>query len=536
MSKAMRQLWLLIRVQVMNALRLDGLRRSGTGKPGRFVLMGILYAFVAVMLLGYCYMLAMGLGVLGLARLIPLYALTISSLVTIFFTFLKANGSLFGCRDHELITALPVPTWTVITSRFAVLYLFNFVFSLGVMGVMGAAYIPYAAGPLPWIFWVGGILLGSLIPTTVASIAAALVAAVSSRFRYSNAVYILLTLVMVMGILVFSFRLGGMDESQLNAGTIAALGDQLALVLTRLYPPAAWFGAAVCESDAAAFGAFAGSSILLYLVFAAVLSVFYQKIQDGLTARRTTRAYKMGRLKGRSALGALYHKEWKSFTSSAVYVTNMGVGVLMSVAAAAAVCFLGPDSIMGSLEGLAGAEAYIGRILLYLPVVILPMSNTACVSLSLEGRQLWIIQSAPVALRDIFLSKILVNMTIGLPGAALSCLFLFIGLGTEPADAAAIFLLSASAVCLTSVSGVWINLKFPRYQWENQTQIVKQSAASMCGILGGLAGGIILAFVGVRLSAVPLWMIAGGECLALVLLTLLIWTLLGRVKRLETEG
>ena len=154
MSKAMRQLWLLIRVQVMNALRLDGLRRSGTGKPGRFVLMGILYAFVAVMLLGYCYMLAMGLGVLGLARLIPLYALTISSLVTIFFTFLKANGSLFGCRDHELITALPVPTWTVITSRFAVLYLFNFVFSLGVMGVMGAAYIPYAAGPLPWIFWV----------------------------------------------------------------------------------------------------------------------------------------------------------------------------------------------------------------------------------------------------------------------------------------------------------------------------------------------------------------------------------------------
>lgn len=110
-----------------------------TGKPGRFVLMGILYAFVAVMLLGYCYMLAMGLGVLGLARLIPLYALTISSLVTIFFTFLKANGSLFGCRDHELITAAAGSDRTVITSRFAVLYLFNFVFSLGCYGGYGSS-------------------------------------------------------------------------------------------------------------------------------------------------------------------------------------------------------------------------------------------------------------------------------------------------------------------------------------------------------------------------------------------------------------
>ncbi len=530
---SLRQLRRLVWVQIQNTLRLDGLGRKG--KTGRFVLMGILYVFLAVLLLSYCYILAVGLGALGLSRLIPLYALTVSSLVTIFFTFLKANGSLFGCRDHELLTALPVPAWAVISSRFAVLYLFNFVFSLGVMGVMGAAYIPYAAGPLPWVFWIGGILFGSLIPTTIASIAAALVAGIASRFRYSNAVYILLTIVFLFAVLIFSFRMGAMDESQLNAGTIAALGDMLAGVLTRLYPPSAWFMEAVCDGNGVCFAAFAGSSVLLYLVFAAVLSVFYQKIQSGLTARHAARGYKLGRLKGRSALAALYQKEWKNFLSSAVYVTNMGVGVLMAVAAAAAVCFLGPDSILGSLNGLEGAGDSLERILLYLPVIILPMSNTACVSLSLEGRQLWILQSAPVKPRQIFLSKILVNLTIGLPGAVLSCLFLFIGLRPAPADALAILLLSAAAVCLTAVGGIWINLKFPRYQWENQMQVVKQSAASFCGIMGGLAVGIVLAFIAVKLSFAPLWATAGAEALALAVLTAVLWILLGRVKRLEGE-
>ena len=532
-SGSMSQLRRLICVQILNTLRLDGMRRKE--KTGRFVLMGMLYVLLAVMLLGYCYMLAAGLGALGLSRLIPLYALTISSLVTIFFTFLKANGTLFGCRDYELLTALPVPTWVVISSRFAVLYLFNAIFSLGVMGVMAAAYIPYAAGPLPWLFWIGGILFGSLIPTTVASIAAALVAAVASRFRYSNAVYILLTMVLTFAILAFSFRIGAMDESQLNAGTIAALGDMLAGVLTRLYPPSAWFATAVCEENAAAFAAFAGSSILLYLVFAIVLSAFYQRIQNGLTAHRTAHGYKIGKMKGRSVLAALYQKEWKTFISSPVYVTNMGIGVLMAVAAAAAICFLGPDSIMGSLNGLEGSEAFLERIMLYLPVIILPMSNTACVSLSLEGRQLWILQSSPVQPRQIFLSKILVNLTIGLPGALLSSLFLFIGLHPEPIDALAMLLLSGAAVCLTAVGGVWINLKFPRYQWENQMQVVKQSAASMCGILGGLAAGIALTFVGVKFSAASLWLTAGSEALGLTALTVILWILLGRVKRLDAE-
>lgn len=525
-----RQFFLLLKVQLCNAMHMDRWREKNSGKRLRFAGLGILYLAVAALLLWYCYMIAFGLGAVGLARLIPLYAMTLGSLVTVFFTFLKAGGMLFGCRDYDLLAALPVPTGVLIGSRFAVMYLFNTVFSAGVMAAMGAAYLPYAKGALSWGFWILGALLASLIPTTLASVAAALVAAIASRFRYSNLVTILLSLALTFGVLGLSMQAGSL-EGELSAASIKAVGDHMAGILTRLYPPAAWFGRAVHEGSPAAFGAFAGVSAVLYLLFAVVLSRFYQSIQNGLVGHGASKSYRMGRLKGRCALMALYQKEWKAFLSSPTYVLNMGIGVLMAVGASAALCFLGPESLMG-MTNVPGLENYFSRILLYIPVVILPMGNTACVSLSLEGKQLWLLQSSPVRLTDVFLSKILVNLTLGLPGAVLCSIFLWIGTGPAAADGLVMLLLAVLVVCMVSVGGVWMNLRFPLYEWESQAQVVKRSASSMGGILGGLATGVGLAAAAVKLSELPLWMIGGVECAVTAAATLALWGSLRRVKRL----
>ncbi len=522
-----RQFGWLLRVQLLGVLPFG--RQKGKGLL-RFWALGVLYVGLAAMLLWYCYMLAAGLGMIGLSRLIPLYAITLGSLVTIFFTFLKANGVLFGCRDYELLTALPVPTVLVISSRFVVMYLFNMALSVGVMAAMGIAYAPYADGMATWVFWVLGALLASLIPTTAASLAAALVAAVSSRFRYSNVVTIVISLVLTFGVLGLTMQVGRMEDS-VSVATVAALGDQMAAILTRVYPPAGWFGRAVSEGSAVSFAAFVGASFGIYLVFAFGLSAMYQRVQNGLTAHGASREYKVGRLGSRSALAALYQKEWKGFLSSPIYVLNMGIGMLMAVAASAALCFMGPETLLG-VTNVPGLESWFSRLVLFIPVVILPMSNTACVSLSLEGDRLWILKSLPVGLREVFLAKILVNLTVGLPGALLSCLFLWAGTKPAAADALAMLALSAAVVCLTSVGGIWINLKFPVYEWKNQMQVVKQSASSMCGVLGGLAIGVGLAFAAVKWQQYPLWMIGVAECLAVAAVTLVLWGRLLRVKRL----
>lgn len=526
-----RQFFLLLRVQMQNALRFSDIRKKTGKEKMRYLLMGGLYLFVAAMLLFYCYLLAAGLLAVGLARLIPLYAVTMGGLFTLFFTFLKANGMLFGCRDYELLTALPIPPAVVITSRFAVMYLFNLGLCVGVMAAMGAAYLPQTGSVLPWVFWIVGALWASLIPTTLATAAAALVAAASSRFKYSNAVTILLSVALVFGIFGLSAKIGAMDEEQLSVSTIAALGDQLAGLLTRIYPPAAWFGRAVIEGSLAAFCLFVGFSLGLYLLFAVVLAAFYQKIQNGLTAHGASGQYRVGRLAARSPLAALYQKEWKRFLSLPSYVLNMGIGALMTAAASAAVCFLGPEAL-GGLVNIPGIEDVFIRIPLYLPVILLPLCNTACVSLSLEGRQLWILQSSPVTLGQVFLSKILVNLTLTIPCAGISYLLLWVRLRPSLADGLMMLVLACSVALLTAVAGIWFNLKFPVYQWENPTQIIKQSASSMCGILSGMILGVGLTFLSVRFSAIPLWMMSGMQCAAILLLAGVLLASLARVKRL----
>lgn len=525
------QLWLLFRTQLRNTLRLDEWKENTGRRKSRFLFLALAYVLVGVMLLGYCYLLGAGLGTLGLSGLIPMYALTVSGLMTLFFTFLKANGVLFGCRDYELLTALPVPTWAVITSRFLIMYLFNSVFSLAVMAAMGAAWAPYVGNPLSWVFWIAGIFLACLIPTTLATLTAVLVAAVSSRFRHSNAINIVISLVFLLAVLGFSFRLGMVEEEQLSAAALSSLGEQLATILARVYPPSVWFGRAVTEGSAGSMALFTSVSLGLYLVFAWILAAFYQKIQNALTSHKTARRYQVGHLKGRSPLRALYIKEWKGFLASPTYVMNMGVGAILAVLAAAIFCFTGPEALMGSV-GVPGIESVFNRAILFIPVILLPMSNTACVSLSLEGKHLWILKSSPVSLMQIFNSKILVTLIIGLPAGAVTNLLLWLRLRPSVLDAAAMLLLTGVMVCFAAVCGIWINLKFPVYEWENQTQVVKQSAASFCGLFGGVIVGIVLAFAAVKLSRYPLWLIGGGQGIGMAAITFLFWRGLNRVRSL----
>ena len=43
----------------------------------------------------------------------------------------------------------------------------------------------------------------------------------------------------------------------------------------------------------------------------------------------------------------------------------------------------------------------------------------------------------------------------------------------------------------SAVSGIFINLKLPTFNWESEVYVVKQSAATFVGMLVGLLSGVI---------------------------------------------
>ena len=114
------------------------------------------------------------------------------------------------------------------------------------------------------------------------------------------------------------------------------------------------------------------------------------------------------------------------------------------------------------------------------------MSSTTNSSISLEGKSLWIIKMLPVSTSKIFASKIMVNLTVLLPTAIIVCTFFGIYLKLSLVNFIFTYLISFAYSIFTSVLGLLLNLLFPKFDYDNEVRVIKQSLAVFLSILIGI--------------------------------------------------
>lgn len=80
----------LLKTDFLNRFRLGTIRNERNKKVKyRYIAMGVLYIFLAIVLAGYCFGISYGYSYLGMSYVVPGYALMITSIIILFFTFLK---------------------------------------------------------------------------------------------------------------------------------------------------------------------------------------------------------------------------------------------------------------------------------------------------------------------------------------------------------------------------------------------------------------------------------------------------------------
>lgn len=118
----MRTFLLLTRVQMLGLLNSLAPVKSGLSHNQRTLrVVGIAAATILLGLLFVAYLglMAVGLALVGLARILPALAVMLGSLAGVVFTFFKANGTLFGFKDYDLVMSLPVSRRMAVASRMA---------------------------------------------------------------------------------------------------------------------------------------------------------------------------------------------------------------------------------------------------------------------------------------------------------------------------------------------------------------------------------------------------------------------------------
>lgn len=480
----------LLKIRLITQLGLNTFKyEKDKKKKQNKILLSASIALVGVLLMLYCGASAYGLVKLGMSEIIPVYALVISSVLTLFFTIFKANGEIFAFKDYDFLMSLPIRVSTVIASRFLYLYLLNTIFSIIIMLPMGVVYCIRENPSVSFYFmWFISMFIASLIPTTIAAIFGAAITAIASKFKNANKITTILSFIVII---TFSFFMMKNGNSQHSLNDMNGIGAIVSEQLTKVYPLANMFQKAIVNADIVAFILFVGISVIWYYLFVKILSLKYKQINTGISTYHMLSNYEIHSMRKESVLVALYKKEVKRFFSSTVYVINSGMGVVMAIAFALAIVVVGPSQLID----YPGIETLLQKIAPFAISAAISMTCTTCVSLSLEGKNVWIIKSLPITPKMIYDSKILVNLSLSIPASLISAVLLIIGLKLDVWSSILIVITPIAYSFFSAVWGIFINNRFGYYDWVSETQIVKQSVGSFVGMFGGLITAVIPAFL-----------------------------------------
>lgn len=525
----MYKLWVLLKLNFRVMLRAfsfqSGTRKSKTKAAsglGALALMAFLSLYLSAT---YSFVLTQMLAERGAAELaLPLMAI-LAGVMSLMFTVFAASGLVFGGRDSDIMLTLPVSAFTVVLGKVLALYLENLVFCGLWMVSTGICYLLHAglsAGQAA-LFCVRLVLVIPflpLLPAALALLGGWLIAYVSGRMRHKAAVATVLSMLFVCAVLV-----GSMQMNRLLGLLLSDLDGMRQTMHTWLLPfgllldALAGDGAARCALGLCGFILI---SLLPFLALVWAIGTQYKKILSRLASHVLRSDYRLREVKRSGVFAALFAKECRRFFGTSVYALNSGIGAVMLLGMAVYALVMRGQALP-VLAALGGVQSVLPVTALVL-CTSQAMINTTSVSISLEGKTLWILKEAPIPPRALFGAKALLNVLLSAVPAAVSVVLLWAGYAPAAADALGLLFLCVCFGMFTPVSGLAVNLLLPRMDCENDTIIVKQSASCAVGIfssilavgLGALlwaAGGRALGFAGfcvlagalLLLGAAALW-------------------------------
>lgn len=183
---------------------------------------------------------------------------------------------------------------------------------------------------------------------------------------------------------------------------------------------------------------------------------------------------------------ALLSKELKHFVSSPMYMMNGAIGVIFLVVCAV-MLLLKKKEFSLYLAAIPEFGKHPGLILVLLLCAMSATNIIAAPSVSLEGKNLWILRSMPVPARSILMAKAKLQLAICLPPALFAVIACAVFTEAPMEEWLLWILLISSANVLFALLGVVINLNFPKLDWVSEMAAVKQSASTIVDMLLAMA-------------------------------------------------
>lgn len=528
-KKELRQVWFQSFLRGGRVGR-NGKRRSSKG-------MAILWSVLSVYLLamfGFVAWLAAdqflyqpGLGWLYY-MLLGGAAILLGALGSVFSTY----TTLYLAKDNDLLLSMPVPVLDVILSRLSTVYLIGLFYS-------GAISLPTAAVGLIRVGFsfsrlVGGliwVLLISLIVLALSCLLGWVVARISLKLQRKSSLIALSSLLFLVLYYVVYFRMINhmpeLIESVMRYGENVR-GSFNPLFLFGRTGEGDWLAMLLC---------LAAVCLLLALIWLLLKSSFLSIVTASVGGKKAV--YREKTARQGSVGAALLRKEWMRFTSSASYMLNCGLGVVLLVGLGVFLLIKGREYVAVINDVLPALEELLPVLLCAACCLMGSTVNLTAPSVSLEGRSIWQLRSLPVTAWQVLLAKLKLHLIVATP-PTLFCAGIAVSL--IPATAAQKLLILAVTLLFMlcfALLGLTLGVKMANLNWSNENQPIKQSApvgitlfASM-GLSAAIGG--LYAWFGHGMGPTA-WLSVCALVLLAASAALFLWLRNSGVKRFEELG
>lgn len=485
----MKKLYSLIRACMTSDMKLFKIKTKKNSKRA-FLIPLFIALYLMFMVWGGANSLFEKFAPIGLNYvLLSLFVVGIS-FMTLIEGIYKTSSLIFNCKDDQLLLSLPIKRSTVLFIRVFKFYVFELLFnSIFLLPVM-IAYIRWADS-INYTYYITSIvmlLLLPIIPIVLSLIIGTITSSVTSKFKYKNAAQIIITMILIIGIMYMSYN----SESLLNY--LMKHATSMDEVITKIYYPAGAYAKLVTNFRLLDLLVFIVVHIIIFAVTIFVLSKFYFKINSKLKGVVTTKKIKFDALviKKSSVYHALIKKELNTFFKIPVFIVNAGFALVLYIIAIIAITirFDKVISIFANTPELNISTDLITNnlsiLILALVLFVAFMTSITNSVISLEGRNINILKALPIKTKTILMSKIYSSLVLTTPIVLLGELILFIKFKISIIECLMLLILGILIPLVSHFIGILINLKYPKLDAENSTEVVKQSASSFISVMMGM--------------------------------------------------
>lgn len=457
-------------------------KKTGEAKPKKKIITSfVVFALIMLLLAGMFF--AMSFLFLPLMKLdrsihwIYFAAMgAVSILLGIFGSVFNTFASLYLPKDNELLLAMPISPLKLLLSRISVVAGLAALYS-------GLVFVPscifyYIFGKPTFLSVIYDVLLFLLITLFVSALTCILgffVALIALSIKNKKGKSFITVFLSILFIGCYYFAINKMNTAITYLATHpTTVGNSIKK-----------WGNLIYQLGKAAMGKslsmliFAGVTVVLCGICIFVLSKTFLNLATKNKGEKNTQDKSAKISKQSGVMSALVKKEFLRFTGSATYMLNCGLGIIFTPAVAV-FCFIKRKTILSALPTLSSVfgidvNAYLPLVTVAVIALISSMNTVSTPSVSLEGKNLWILKSLPVQTKDIINAKLKLHNYLCVPSVVLSVVIMGIALKL---DVTFIILGAALLTVITyfiGAIGLMFGIKNPNFNWTNETTPTKQS-------------------------------------------------------------